>query len=457
MKEKFLRYLGMNKLSFTVFLTVTFSTSIYWWGSIRGVLYEPFREALGVSNTQLGFLLGLVGFVQIFGYVLLGWLQDLIPIRKMIAIDMVGYGIFALIASLVPDLPFWYLVITFIAFGLFGDAIYWPTVQKATRGTASDATQAASFSTQEAIRSVNGLIINSLTLGLFFIGGSSVFGVRLAMTFYSVFMILYSLVVLKLIPNDFLQSTILQKKEKTNKKEALLMLAKAAKLPIVWTTGFGAAGGYLVFVAANTYFLPIIQSTFGLSSGVMGFFGILNIGVMAIIASPLSGMMASWKFKSSAQWMAVVFAVIGLLCVLMLVIPRGDGYMFVVIGVALLISLCCYAVRAVYYAPIGEYGVSRGISATAMSLASAIGYSPAFFGYLIFGALLDNYSTEDAYSRMFIIMGVFCLVSVLVNILGAYLIKRNGGRSTVTTEQDRSTTAGVGTGTEVDPLVDVVD
>lgn len=442
MKDKLLKYLGMNKLSFKVFLTVTFSTSIYWWGSVRGVLYEPFREALGVSNTQLGFLLGLVGFVQIFGYLLLGWLQDLIPIRTVISVDLIGYGVFALVASLVPNLPYWYLIITFIAFGFFGDAIYWPTVQKATRGTASDNRQAAAFSSQEAIRSVNGLIINSLTLGLFFIGGSSIFGVRLAMTFYSLFMIVYSLVVLKLIPNDFLQNERLRHGEKQDKTVAIKMVWAAAKLPIVWTTGLGAAGGYLVFVAANTYFLPMIQNTFGLSSGVMGFFGILNIGVMAMIASPLSGMMASWKFKSSPQWMAIVYFVVGVLALVMIVIPRNAGAMIPVICLALLISLCCYAVRAVYYAPIGEYGVDRGISATAMSLASTIGYSPSFFGYIIFGAILDNYSAEQAYNLIFIIMASFCALSVIVNLIGARIITKNGGRSTITSEEDASTATG---------------
>lgn len=428
MKKKLLNYLGMNQTSLTVFLVVTFSTSIYWFSGIKSVLYEPFREALGVTNAQLGFLLGLVGFVQIFGYMALGWLQDLVSIRKIIAVDMVGYGAFALVLGLVPNLPYWFLVVAFAAFGFFGDAIYWPTVQKATRGAASDARQAAAFSTQEGIRAAVGIVINSLTLGLFVLGGSGVFGVRIPMVIYPLFMICYSLVVLKFIPKDFLMRERKPGK-KTDKTVAFKLIWSAAKLPIVWTTGFGAAGGYLVFVAANTYFLPLIQNVFGLSAGVMGIFGIVNAGVMAIIAAPLSGMLATWKFTSSAQWMAVVYVVIAALSVLMIMVPTSRAWTLPVVIIALLISLCCYAVRAVYYAPIGEYGVPRDKSATAMSIASTLGYSPSFFGFVIFGAILDKYSPEDAYSRVFIIMAVFAVLATVANLIGMWVIRRNGGRS----------------------------
>lgn len=157
-----------------------------------------------VHNAQLGFLLGLIGFVQIFGYALLGWLQDLLPIRKLIAVDLWGYGIFALILGLVPHLPYWFLILAFAAFGFFGDAIYWPTIQKSTKGLATERTQAAAFSTQECIRSAIGLVPNACTLGLFTLGGSHVFGARIPMCAYPVCMMLFSFVVLRFIPKDFL-------------------------------------------------------------------------------------------------------------------------------------------------------------------------------------------------------------------------------------------------------------
>lgn len=163
-------YLGTDRKGVRIFLTISLSACVYWFLSIKTVVYEPFRQALDVTNTQLGVLLGITGFVQVFGYVALGWLQDSLQIRKVIAVDLVAYALLALTLAVLPDLPFWWLCCVFAGFGLFGEALYWPTIQKATRGLSGPAHQAALFSTQEALRGAMGLAANFVTLTLFLAG-----------------------------------------------------------------------------------------------------------------------------------------------------------------------------------------------------------------------------------------------------------------------------------------------
>ncbi|AKV55610.1 major facilitator transporter [Bifidobacterium actinocoloniiforme DSM 22766] len=418
-----LNYLGMDKHRFGLFLVITFSTSIYWWSSIKSVIYEPFRHALGVSNAQLGFLLGLIGFVQIFGYALLGWLQDLLPIRKLIAVDLWGYGIFALILGLVPNLPYWFLVVAFAAYGFFGDAIYWPTIQKSTKGLATEKTQAAAFSVQEAIRSGMGLIITWFTLFLFTVGGSNLFGARLSMTIYPIFMMLYSFVVLKFIPKDFMHD---QKDEKDHKQDrnGVSMVLKAMKLPIVWTTGFGAAATYLIYVAANTYFLPFVQNSFHLSDAAAGLFGTVNSGLVGLIAAALSGVLATKRFKTTPQWMTLLYVIVAVICVCIVMTPRTSSWMLPVVVLCCAVTFICVALRAVYYAPIGESGVDSDISATAMSIASFIGYCPSFFAYPLFGAIIDAFDTRTAYKIIFIMLAAFSLVGIVACTFGNRVIMK---------------------------------
>lgn len=102
-------YLGTDRKGVRIFLTISLSACVYWFLSIKTVVYEPFRQALDVTNTQLGVLLSITGFVQVFGYVVLGWLQDSLQIRKVIAVDLVAYALLALTLAVLPDLPFWWL------------------------------------------------------------------------------------------------------------------------------------------------------------------------------------------------------------------------------------------------------------------------------------------------------------------------------------------------------------
>lgn len=419
-----LDYLGMSRKQFGIFIVITLSTCIYWFSSIKSVIYEPFRQALGVSNAQLGFLLGLIGFVQIFGYALLGWLQDLLPIRKLIAVDLWGYGIFALILGLVPHLPYWFLVLAFAAFGFFGDAIYWPTIQKSTKSLATERTQAAAFSTQECIRSAIGLVLNACTLGLFTLGGSQIFGARIAMCTYPVCMMLFSFVVLRFIPKDFLHEQAGTVKGKAHKSNGAAMVLQAMKLPIVWTTGFGAAATYLIYVAANTYFLPFVQASFKLSDAAAGLFGIVNSGLMGLIAAALSGVLATKRFKTTPQWMALLYVIVCVISILVIFTPRSSAWMIPVVVLCCLVTFICVALRAVYYAPIGEYGVDSEISATAMSIASFIGYCPSFFAYMLFGAIIDNFDTQKAYNLIFGMLAVFSILGILVCMVGNRVILR---------------------------------
>lgn len=427
--KRLLNYLGTNSDSFRIFLIVTLSTCIYWFSGIKSVIYEPFRAALGVSNAQLGFLLGMLGFIQIFGYLLFGWLQDLLSIRKIIAVDLCGYGILALILGVVPNLPYWFLIVAFAGFGFFGDALYWPTIQKCTKSLAAKEKQAAIFSTQEAIRAAIGFVLSWITLGLFILGGSNVFGARLSMSAYAVFMILFSLVVLRFIPKDFLhakdgKTRVLEPKS----KNGFNMILAVCKLPIVWTTGIGAASTYIVYVASNTYFLPFIQSTFALSDQQAALFGIVNSGLVGLIAAGLSGMFATMRFTTTPQWMLVLFMLLSVFSGAIIVAPRASRWLIPVIVLALLVTFICVALRAVYYAPVGEYGVPDDISATAMSVASFIGYCPSFFAYPLFGWILDSNNTQTAYRIIFIILIGASLVGFISCLIAHLSIMRKRRR-----------------------------
>lgn len=213
--EKLKKYLSMNnKTLLHFFVIVGTSQTIYSVVALREVLYEPFRSVLGTSNAAFGTLFGLVGIVQIFGYLAFGWLQDKVNIRSLLTIDLLGYGICALIMSSIPNLPYSVLVIIFCLFGFFGDAIYWPTVQKSIKGVSHPDKQATVFGFMEARCGVSGIILNSLGIIIYAVLGNVLFGMRVAMSFNSLLMILFAFVVWKYIPNNFLKDTIQNSKKK---------------------------------------------------------------------------------------------------------------------------------------------------------------------------------------------------------------------------------------------------
>lgn len=91
----------------------------------------------------------------------------------------------------------------------------------------------------------------------------------------------------------------------------------------------------------------------------------------------------------------------------------------------MLVTVFCYLIRGVYYAPIGEMGVPKEISAAAMAVAGCIGYSPSFWAYPLFGFLIDHFPAEKAYSLIFIIMIIFSVTGiVLTTLIGRKIIAK---------------------------------
>jgi sugar phosphate permease len=420
--SKLNHYLGFNTWQLVRFFVVVGTTqTIYSVIALREVMYEPFRAVLGTSNAAFGTLLGLVGIVQIFGYLLFGWLQDKINIRFLLTIDLIGYGISALIMSTVPHLSYGVLIVIFCLFGFFGDAIYWPTIQKSIKGITAEHKQATVWGFMEAWRGVSGIITNSCGIIIYAALGSTLFGMRTAMTVNSCLMLLFAIVVWKFIPNDFLRNLKLNDAQPQKSANAV-MIKQAVKNPVVWLTGISASSIYAVFAGVTTYFVPFLQNTYALPVALVGIFGIVNGQVTRMISSALSGLISDKRFKTSAVWMSICYALITGILVIILIIPQNSHWLPIMVVLMLLTSIFCYFIRAIYYAPMGEAGIPNEYSATAMSMASFIGYSPNFWAFTVFGYLIDKYSNHTAYHLIFIILIVLSLVGVVSNLLNHHFI-----------------------------------
>lgn len=316
------KYLSMDSERLLYFFVIVGTTqTIYSVVGLREVLYEPFRAVLGTSNAAFGTLLGIIGVVQIFGYLALGWLQDKINIRYLLTLDLLGYGISALTMSLVPNLPYSVLFAIFCLFGLFGDAIYWPTIQKSIKGISSSHKQATVFGFMEAWRGVSGIALNSLGILIYSLLGTTLLGMRVAMSFNSILMIIFAFIVWKFIPNNFLKEGKESKKVKNSLKQDKLNIINSLKNTVVWLTGLSASCIYAVFAGVTTYFVPYLQNVYALPVAMVGIFGIVNGQVTRMISSALSGSIADNKFKSSASWMAICYALISCVFAAILFIP----------------------------------------------------------------------------------------------------------------------------------------
>ena len=72
---------------------------------LREVYYIPMQEAMNLSNTQMGMLMGVFGTVSMLTYFPGGWVADRVSSRKLITLGMLATGASGLYFRNLPRLP----------------------------------------------------------------------------------------------------------------------------------------------------------------------------------------------------------------------------------------------------------------------------------------------------------------------------------------------------------------
>lgn len=435
--KKLISKLGFDEKTFIhFFLIVSNSQMIYAFYDLKSVLYDPLLETLNVTNTEFGVLLGLVGLVTTFGGAAVGWLQDRFSIRKVLAVNSFMYGAWALIMALWPGCPYELKCLFFIAIGFNGDAMYWATVLKSVRIIAREDRQATAFGMLECGRAIWAFLLSSLSVILYTVLGSTVFGMQTVMGINGTITILSGLVIWMFIPEQLGRQSAEQKAEATlsadnnevtkgKTRKAFDGLIRALKMPEVWMTGGSAMCIYAVSCAAFTYFAPYLKNAYFLPAALVGVFGVFNGAGMRIIAGPVAGIITDMKFKSSAHMMKTCHIGVFLLLVVALLLPKKETFIIPAMVCLIVITLLVSLVRSVYYAPIGELGIPEEMSAAVMAIAACIGYSPSFWAYPLYGWLIDQFEAAKAYSIIFAVLLVMTFTGAILNMaLGKKIVAR---------------------------------
>lgn len=408
--SSYLQKLGFTPKTLLQFIVICFGSQvIYSINALRSVLYIPLLETLGVTNAQFGFALSLIGIVGTIFAIPSGWIHNRFSSRQVLSVSLLLTGILSMMLTLKPG--YLMLLLVFGAYGLTQEAFYWASVLKSVRNIAPENKQGTALGLMETVRGSGEFLLNLMAVVIFTVLGSTLLGMKMAMLINSVLILLFAILTWFCIPDTTLGEPE-TKVEQTTSREALRGLIDTLKMPEVWLVGIVGSGGYVSYIGIQ-YSLPFMQKVYGLPVTFAAIFGLFNTAITKMLVSPISGAVGDNVFKSNVGYLKFLFSMIIILTLAVLLAPRGANFMFPSMIALLSISALVYLVRAVYYAPIGEMGVSKKISGSAMSVSIFLVQSPMLWGYTVYGGMLDKYPPEVAYQKIFTIMITFAAMSLV--------------------------------------------
>lgn len=391
--------------------------SIYFLPFIKYVFYDAQVQAMGITNTQSAFLVSVYGIANAILYVPGGILADKFKPKKVLLISIFATGLLGLLYAF----TFNYTLSVFIWIGLsFSTAfIFWSSLMKAVRIVGTEEEQGFMYGVYYACNGVAAAVVQSLALYAYNTAGEDIVGGFFRAVVVGAIAVLASGVLLIFFMDNNEKSNSNGEDDKFKAKDAVFLLKK----PIIWIFSLIVMVGY-GYYSCISYFTPYLTDVMGVSATTSGIYSILRNYVFLLL-SPIGGLLADKVFKSTSKWLAIGFTFMGAIFIGVLMLPSDISGTSASIY-TLLPGAVAMMTYGVVFSTLSECGVSRGMTGTAIGLASIIGYLPDTIYNTIFGSWLDKYG-NTGYTYIFI----FLAASGFIGAILCLIVYRKNKKQTI--------------------------
>ncbi|MCB5712441.1 MFS transporter [Lactonifactor longoviformis] len=404
------------KVLFTLVVLGACWSIVYIVPFIQYIWYNPFQDFLGATNVQMGLLLTIYGFGNIFGAPIGGWVADRFNYKYVYVASVFLNGVLSLIFVISPNYVM--AVICWIGFAVSSLFMNYPTHIKIVRELATDENQGKVFGINESMIGLFNIIFNAIMMAIYVKFLEGVAGMKAAIIGIGILSFVLTAIVAFVLDNP--------KKKKVPQAEVSPAEAPKGNLgkdflviiknPATWLVGISIFAVYS-FLTTMSYFTPYFTDVLGVTVVFTGWVAILRQHGMTLIGAPVGGWLTD-KIKSPSKVLIGVY-IVGILGFVYLLNAKTGVNAVVLITLTIVLSGIVYVGRGAYYATITEAGVAREYTASTIGIAAALGFSPDLFQFTLFGHWLDNYG-KTAYTYMF----VFQTIVLVIGIGAAFMIIR---------------------------------
>ena len=389
----------MRKGRLVPFLTVAVSGEVLYsaFEAFKGALMIPLQEMLGISQIQFGLLMTYVG-LALFFYLPAGWINNRFRVRTIILCSL-GWRLVTYLVLFLLDPPFGLMAAIAVTWAIV-DAIVWPAVANGVCVLAADEDQKGrglAMGLLESIRrfvefALNGIVI----VVLMFLPDATTTVMRVFAIAYTLLIVPMMIAVVRYVPD----TRIATQARASHSVAALKGLLHVLSRPRIWLAGIAAMTVYWADINLMYVSAPYLQQVFHVSTAMSGAFGLLNTGLVAIVAGVVSGIVSDYVFKSSTRMMAVALGCVAVTCGLVLLLPVTRVMIIPILVLLIVVALATFLGKSV----IGELELPEEIAGSAMAVGSFLAYASILWGYNLNGYLLDSHASDPAAGYRIIFM-----------------------------------------------------
>ena len=380
---------------------------------LRETYMDPLQQATGATKGQLGLLMSAYGIVNFICYFPGGVLADKFSSKSLIVVSCIGTALAGIWYYFMPG--FGALVVIHAIFAITTVFTFWAAMVKSINNLGPEEEQGRLFGSLEGFRGLFGTLAALLSVVFFNMAGNDIGGMKNAILYYSVALIVAGILALIFMRNDKPEMKEAQTKNPLNLKDFL----EVAKMPRVWLCGVLGCMNYSALIF-HGYITGYMSEAFGLPAGTVAVLNTVRTYGMMMIGAFVAGLISD-KVGSRIkfiQWAFVGMAVFGSLYV---IIPTGGSAWMLIVANFIVFGLFLYSIKALYFSTIDEVDVPKRLAGTASGIISLLTYAAEIFLYTVSGNMVDKYTGTatpfKGYHNCFIWMVVLSIIGFVVGLI----------------------------------------
>ncbi len=391
---------------------------------MKSSFYDQMMAAMGCTNEQLGALMTYYTIALTISYLPGGWIGDKFNPKPVLAISVFGQAALSFLFMFTyRSYPMAVLIWCLMAFT--GGFAFWPAMMKGIRMTGTDEEQGRIFGIFEALNGCASLLLSFIMLGIMAVAGAGdmITGFKNALACMGGLSIVSGVLILIFMDkNAAYGSGDQDKAEKITFKDYI----NTFKIPGVWIMAV-LVWCYVTVSAVASYLTPYSTSVLGMSAVLAASVGTIRTYGCRLVGGPLGGFLADKTFKSVTKEQVLGQAACIVTLGIFVVIPTGVSG-GVLVALLLLVGVAMFLCKGTYFSVQPELGIPTNVSATAVAIATLIGYLPDMFVHTMFGKWIDTYGNAG-YTKIIIYGAGTAAVGVIVALLAVRQSKRVAKRA----------------------------
>lgn len=383
---------NLKKKYWGLFLLAWGGTVVYNVPFLRYLMYDPIKDALQFSHTQMGNMMGVYGLTALISYWPGGWMADRIPARYLLSISYLASGLVGIWFAAFPS--YTACLIIHGVWGIATSLTFWPALLKATNDLAPRDELGRFYGLLESGRGILTIITVYFGVWIFSFYDDKVQGMSIVIN-------ILNAMCLVAVPMTWFwfKDPVELKPNPSLAKD----IAAVIKSPWIWCVSLIVLSTYSSLVL-GTYFTPYMTEILGISAVTIGFLSTIWIYGSQFIAAPLGGIISD-KLGARPAVMMILFGIFMLISVVAVMAPAKASMFALMVILAAGLYCAIYAIRGIYFAVLEDLKVPPAIIGSALGFASLVGFAPDAFLYPAAGMILDAYPGVTGYKILFALAG----------------------------------------------------